>query len=503
MTAAGLTAAFDDEARRPRPAADDAHRAENLKLHAVLDGPAPRKKELRELTQALTEAHRRGDVALVLPQQLPIVAGPMAPGAPGGAQGAADFAETNRPFLALVRATVAAHNGTGHELRDAVALLLSVLHDCGKTSPVTAFCQQRNATAAQHALGDLATLAAQLPTPHKDLCELVDALDTAHVIPNRFAAILKAVLRARVTAADLQLALLRATLAFFRSVCCRVAKLRETATTCLEDSCAACSGVDDPGRVFLVALRTMPSAGRDTPRPVQARAPLLHALQLECDQRGADTAPSILEYGEYLFARGHWIGEDGYAAACDFGRVAQKIVFEHNIVVDQLPQNVPDDIVRSFYDVDVLFDTLDVKVNDLDINGLFFGHGPFRPPNCVFMGTPADVAGAERCRKRNTLKYKSGLDPGLVTFSCTHRVVYGFLVMREFESPRMLFQAIRQYFVWPPRIVVYDLACVLDKFASARNPSVFADVLFLIDKFHQVRFFFFLFFFAAITLSKS
>jgi hypothetical protein len=111
------------------------------------------------------------------------------------------------------------------------------------------------------------------------------------------------------------------------------------------------------------------------------------------------------------------------------------------------------------------------------------------------MGPPADATGAERCRKRNTLKRSSGLDPGLVTFSCTHRVVYGILVMREFESPRMLFQALRQYFPWPPRIIVYDLACVLDKFSIQRNPSVFSDVLFLIDKFHQVRFFF-LFFFA-------
>jgi hypothetical protein len=59
--------------------------------------------------------------------------------------------------------------------------------------------------------------------------------------------------------------------------------------------------------------------------------------------------------------------------------------------------------------------------------------------------------------------------------------------MREFESPRMLFQAFRQYFVWPPRLVIYDLACVLAKYALARNPSVFSGTVFALDKFHEVR----------------
>ncbi len=473
-----LATGFDAEADHARGAAPATHQGVVLASCAVLDLPAAGRKDLREKMNALVQAHVRGDAQLVVPQTQIV---PRAPGADA----------INRPFLEALVAVVAAHNqAPRHEFRQPVFLMLHLLYDCAKTSPVQSVCHERNAGAVHSALGRLAALAAMQPTPLDALCNLTHSLDIANLLPCRFLSIIKGLLRSDISAADLQQKLLCSALNFFSALCSRVLDLGRNITSSLDDYCTACCGADDPARIFLVAFRVVPSAGADTLLPIHAQEPLLHLLERECVTRDPRIRPTVIPYGEYVLARGNWAGEDGHAAARQFGRAGLQIIYSHNVIPDgglELDVDVPEEGIAALYQASVLFDNLDARVNNLDSEGMFFGHGPFRPPDCSFAGKSADLAGAERCRKINKLGRTCRLGPGLVTFSCTHRVVYGIVVMREFESPRMLFQVFRQYFVWPPRIVVYDLGCVLAKYALARNPSVFSGTVFALDKFHEVR----------------
>ncbi|GAQ86505.1 hypothetical protein KFL_002930020 [Klebsormidium nitens] len=75
---------------------------------------------------------------------------------------------------------------------------------------------------------------------------------------------------------------------------------------------------------------------------------------------------------------------------------------------------------------------------------------------------------------------------GGFVFCCPHRVIYGFHVMLRGESPRdpftVLYTRLHRHHL--PRYLIYDNACKLHAYCMRREPAFFADVRFLVDRFH-------------------
>ncbi|GAQ77801.1 hypothetical protein KFL_000040010 [Klebsormidium nitens] len=78
---------------------------------------------------------------------------------------------------------------------------------------------------------------------------------------------------------------------------------------------------------------------------------------------------------------------------------------------------------------------------------------------------------------------------GGFVFSCPHCVIYGFHVMLRGESPRdpftVLYTRLNRKDL--PSYLVYDNACKLRAYAMRREPAFFAEVRFLVDRFHFQR----------------
>ncbi|GAQ91154.1 hypothetical protein KFL_007360010, partial [Klebsormidium nitens] len=78
---------------------------------------------------------------------------------------------------------------------------------------------------------------------------------------------------------------------------------------------------------------------------------------------------------------------------------------------------------------------------------------------------------------------------GGFVFCCPHRVIYGFHAMLWGESPRdpfaVLYTRLHRHHL--PRFVFYDNACKLRAYCMRREPAFFADVRFLVDRFHFQR----------------
>ncbi|GAQ93025.1 hypothetical protein KFL_012570010 [Klebsormidium nitens] len=78
---------------------------------------------------------------------------------------------------------------------------------------------------------------------------------------------------------------------------------------------------------------------------------------------------------------------------------------------------------------------------------------------------------------------------GGFVFCCPHRVIYGFHAMLRGESPRdpfaVLYTRLHRHNL--PRFVFYDNACKLRAYCMRREPAFFADVRFLVDRFHFQR----------------
>ncbi|GAQ86270.1 hypothetical protein KFL_002790180, partial [Klebsormidium nitens] len=75
---------------------------------------------------------------------------------------------------------------------------------------------------------------------------------------------------------------------------------------------------------------------------------------------------------------------------------------------------------------------------------------------------------------------------GGFVFSCPHCVIYGFHVMLRGESPRdpftVLYTRLNRRDL--PLYLIHDNACKLRAYAMRREPAFFADVRFLVDRFH-------------------
>ena len=76
------------------------------------------------------------------------------------------------------------------------------------------------------------------------------------------------------------------------------------------------------------------------------------------------------------------------------------------------------------------------------------------------------------------------LTPGIFTIYCVHGVCYGFEIMRRCESPRVPFSIFTSRFNTPPKSIVYDNACKLHVYCLNREPALYKQTRFFVDRFH-------------------
>ena len=76
------------------------------------------------------------------------------------------------------------------------------------------------------------------------------------------------------------------------------------------------------------------------------------------------------------------------------------------------------------------------------------------------------------------------LTPGVFTVYCPHGVCYGFEIMQQCESPKHPFTIFTCHFPVPPGAIVYDNGCKLHSYCLNREPALYKDTRFFIDRFH-------------------
>lgn len=87
--------------------------------------------------------------------------------------------------------------------------------------------------------------------------------------------------------------------------------------------------------------------------------------------------------------------------------------------------------------------------------------------------------------KKDSVRH-ARLAPGLLTIFCEHSICIGFQIMRVSESPRIPFDIlVRRFHQKMPKIIVYDNSCKLHLFCLKREPALFKNTKFCIDRFHQ------------------
>ncbi|KAK0553335.1 hypothetical protein OC846_002580 [Tilletia horrida] len=74
---------------------------------------------------------------------------------------------------------------------------------------------------------------------------------------------------------------------------------------------------------------------------------------------------------------------------------------------------------------------------------------------------------------------------GIMAIWCRHAIAMGFHCIPSAEGRDDVFSALFCYWPTPPRVVVYDFACQLASYCLAREPTFFADTLFVVDELHQ------------------
>ena len=85
-------------------------------------------------------------------------------------------------------------------------------------------------------------------------------------------------------------------------------------------------------------------------------------------------------------------------------------------------------------------------------------------------------------------KRHAKLTPGLFCMFCQHGVCLGFELMRLSESPRTAFDVlVRRFSENMPSLVIYDNACKLHLYALKREPQLFKNTRFMVDRFHYKR----------------
>ena len=117
--------------------------------------------------------------------------------------------------------------------------------------------------------------------------------------------------------------------------------------------------------------------------------------------------------------------------------------------------------------------------NDLEF---FPNHLQVRGSGNYVSDTPREtlVTGCRKDKKRHKTR-----TPGFFTFFCPHSVCVGFRMLRSSESPRTPFDIICRCFnSCMPKLIIYDSACKLHLYSMKREPSLFSNTRFMVDRFH-------------------
>ena len=78
-----------------------------------------------------------------------------------------------------------------------------------------------------------------------------------------------------------------------------------------------------------------------------------------------------------------------------------------------------------------------------------------------------------------------GLTPGIFAIFCPHGMCMGFVIMSRGEGPKTAFDFIFHRFAKAPKMIIYDNACNLHRYALRRQPLYFSATRFAMDRMHQ------------------
>ncbi len=496
----------------------------NLESARILDLKSPQRSAMASLINSLLADHRGSRLLHVNFLKLTVV----------------KDTPIRRCFLELVNAVVELDK-IGKPEHDAAGIILAFLRDAATVCPAQAFFMGHNTKLVKQSLGGILRAVHALDRENPAMLTVIEANKSSYKLPFRFQECYDVLLRCSVTQ-DSRIPLLegfRAISEFMLAACDRVlfseqhlnsplnpARVRVTAGNTAYsakkrakhnvaeaggcDGCDECNGgADNQGLFFEVDLRRRPVAPSGTPSALDARNVLDAALVRYSSDREIDAFPGDLicveNYGSSVVrVRGAWNGPQGHAAAKVFAQYAVKVVYKHLVelklgldaialeesltISDEPFNNDPFDFYEANVGIDSERSNLTLPQN---MQLSYFGEGPvFRLNKCRFHGKKSEdtIAGdVARCRKASDLRPRCRLGPGMMVFVCPHRVVYGYTVMDKFESPRYIFEALRQYFPFPPEEIIYDLACSLHRYCLARNPSFFKDCRFYLDRFHEMN----------------
>ena len=95
----------------------------------------------------------------------------------------------------------------------------------------------------------------------------------------------------------------------------------------------------------------------------------------------------------------------------------------------------------------------------------------------------------EKCRKE--FESNGGISGGIGTITCSHKITKGFRVIQRGESPQIFLHSILRRLPAKvrakKRVVIYDFACKMHKYALRRFPYRIRRHQFVIDRHHQAN----------------
>jgi len=88
----------------------------------------------------------------------------------------------------------------------------------------------------------------------------------------------------------------------------------------------------------------------------------------------------------------------------------------------------------------------------------------------------------DSCRK--CISSHPVLTPGIFTLFCSHGICYGFQILKQHKSPKHPFEIFFTRFKTMPEYIIYDNSCKLHQYILNREPTIFQNTVFMIDRFH-------------------
>jgi hypothetical protein len=389
--------------------------------------------------------------------------------------------------------------GVGDSVRTSVRLLLTICSDATKSTLAKAAAMGHNINEVQRHLHHLLVCLREpgqleLSKPSHAVWERLqdrfDELAVNNCIPLYMVEPLQHLLLCprygEVSAATL-LVFYRA-VEFFTALCAKIGKLEDELRDLLDDTCVGCTsgtwpGTEEPAK-FMVAIRERSAKPAWCPLSVHdCKAPALLLLDELRAQIPDVPAIPVSFWGDVLLVRGNWTGSPGYELAKKF---AARLLSTCNDIAVVLRPEGHETVPPPIFEAVVVYDDDKGLLRRQNTLSCFGGRPMFRLP-CRFHQptfSTKEMAEPGLCGKSNELNARCRLGPGLMIYVCEHRCVYGYHVQTMFESPEMSLRVLREQFPFPPRIIVYDIACLLHRYIATRNYSLFRDTLFVIDRLH-------------------